>query len=121
MFDNGYLKEIDELIDYAQKKNLKVLVESHTKQEFENMVKTNADIFGINNRNLDTLEIDLNTTKEILEDEEKSNIIISESGIESPEQIQFLKNCGADAFLVGSSIMKSDNIEKNVRRLVESI
>ena len=121
LFDYGYLKEIDELIDYAHRKDLKVLVESHTNQEFENMLKTNTDIFGINNRNLDTLEIDLNTTKIILEDQKKSKIIISESGIESPEQIQFLKKCGADAFLVGSSIMKSDNIEKNVRRLVEAI
>ena len=121
LFDNGYLKEIEELIDYAHKKDLKVLVESHTKQEFQNMIKTNADIYGINNRNLDTLEIDLNTTKIILEEQKKSKLIIAESGIESPDHIQFLKKCGADAFLVGSSIMKSDNIEKNVKELVEAI
>ncbi|HSB50904.1 MAG TPA: hypothetical protein VLC72_06235 [Nitrosopumilaceae archaeon] len=46
---------------------------------------------------------------------------MSESGIESPEDIQFLKKSGADAFLVGSSLMKSDNIEENVKKLVNAI
>jgi len=121
LFDNGFIKEIDEFIDYSHKNGLKILIESHTKDEFNNSLKTDADILGINNRNLDTLEMDLNTTKNILKDHKKSKIIISESGIESPEQIQFLKKCGADAFLVGSSLMKSDNIEGNVKELVKAI
>ncbi len=120
LFDLGYVHEIEELIDYAHKKDLKVLLESHTKSEFENSQKTDADLLGINNRNLDTLEIDLNTTKNLLENFDHSQIIVSESGIESPQDIQFLKKCGAGAFLVGSSIMKSDNIEDNVKRLVNA-
>ena len=59
--------EMDELIEYGHKNGVKVLVEAHTSKEFENACKTNADIVGINNRNLDTLKIDLNTTKNILE------------------------------------------------------
>ncbi|MBI3255074.1 MAG: indole-3-glycerol-phosphate synthase, partial [Nitrosarchaeum sp.] len=46
--------------------------------------------------------------------------ILSESGIETPKDIQYLKKCGADAFLIGSSIMKSDNIEEHVRKLVNA-
>jgi indole-3-glycerol phosphate synthase len=120
LFDQGYLKEIEEFIDYAHKKGIQVLVEVHTKQEFENALKTQADLIGINNRNLDTLEIDLKTTENILERFEKTRSILSESGIETPEDIQYLKKCGADAFLIGSSIMKSNNIEEQVRNLVNA-
>lgn len=121
LFDQGYLDEIDEFIDYAHKKNVRVLVESHTKQEFENSLKTDADLIGINNRDLDTLEIDIETTEKLLKNHNKSRPILSESGIETPSDIQFLRKCGADAFLVGSSIMKSDNIKAFVKRLVEAI
>jgi len=120
LFDQGFLKEIDEFIEYAHKKELKILLEVHTKQEFENALKTEVDLIGINNRNLDTLEIDLKTTETVLEGYEKSRLILSESGIETTEDIQYLKKCGADAFLIGSSIMKSDNIEEQVRKLVRA-
>ena len=120
LFDQGYLKEIDEFIDYGHKQGLDVLLEVHTKKEFQNALKTEADIIGINNRNLDTLEIDLKTTEVILEGYEKSRIIISESGINTTEDIQYLKKCGADAFLIGSNIMKSNNIEEQVKKLVNA-
>jgi len=120
LFDQGFLKEIDEFIEYAHKKELKILLEVHTKQEFENALKTDVDLIGVNNRNLDTLEIDLKTTEIVLEGYEKSRPILSESGIETIEDIQYLKKSGADAFLVGSSIMKSDNIEEEVRKLVKA-
>ena len=121
LFDQGFMNEIDEFIEYSHKNGLKVLLESHTRGEFENSLKTKADILGINNRNLDTLELDINNTKNILENFDKSRIVISESGIEKPEDVQFLHNCGASAFLVGSSIMKSDNITEHVSQLVNAI
>ncbi len=120
LFDQGFLNEIDEFVDYGHKKGLKILLEVHTKQEFENALKTKADLIGINNRNLDTLEIDLKTTEKVLEGFEKSRPILSESGIENAEDIEYLKKCGADAFLIGSSIMKSDNIEEQVKRLASA-
>ncbi len=120
LFDQGFLKDIDEFIEYSHKKELKILLEVHTKQEFTNALKSKADLIGINNRNLDTLEIDLKTTETVLEGYEKTRPILSESGIETSEDIQYLKKCGADAFLVGSSIMKSDNIEEQVRKLVSA-
>jgi len=120
LFDQGYLKEIDEFIDYGHKQGLEILLEVHTKKEFQNALKTEADIIGINNRNLDTLEIDLKTTEVVLEGYEKSRIILSESGINTTEDIQYLKKCGADAFLIGSSIMKSNNIEEQVKKLVNA-
>jgi len=120
LFDQGFLKNIEEFIKYGHKKGLKILLEVHTKHEFENALKTEADLIGINNRNLDTLEIDLKTTKKVLEGYKKTRPILAESGIETVEDIQYLKKWGADAFLVGSSIMKSDNIEEYVRKLVNA-
>jgi indole-3-glycerol phosphate synthase len=121
LFDSGQLDEIDEFVEYGHRQGLKVLIESHTKKEFENSLQTNADLIGINNRNLDTLEIDIGTTRKILDGFDKDRIIISESGVESPSDIVFLKKSGADAFLVGSSIMKNQDIEQNVRSLVNAI
>ena len=92
LFDNGFVNEIDEFIDYGHKNGLKILLESHTKTEFDNAMKTNADIVGINNRNLDTLEINLETTKQILENSQKSKIILSESGINSSDDVKFLSH-----------------------------
>jgi len=121
LFDNNFVSEIDEFIDYGHKNGLKILLESHTKAEFDNAIKTNADIIGINNRNLDTLEINLETTKQILENYHESKIILSESGINSAGDVKFLRDCGADAFLIGTSIMKSPDIQNSVSKLVSAI
>ncbi len=119
IFDRRLAKGIDEFIDYAHKKNLLVLIESHTKQEFLDSIMTQSDLLGINNRNLDTLEIDLKTTQVILKEQKKDNrIIISESGIETPQDIRILTQYGADAFLVGSSVMRSRDIKGSVSSLV---
>ena len=121
IFDNGMINDIDGLIEYGHKLGLKVLTEAHTIQEFENSCNTDADIIGINNRNLDTLKIDLNTTKKILENSEKTKLVISESGISKPDYIQFLHKCGADGYLVGTSIMKANDIQQSVQNLVNAI
>ncbi len=120
LFDQKFLSDIDEFIDYGQKQGLQILLEVHTKQELENALTTKADLIGINNRNLDTLEIDIKTTESILSGIETSRPILSESGINTAEDIQYLKKCGANAFLIGSSIMKSDNIEEQVKKMVNA-
>ena len=121
IFDNGLVNDIDGMIDYGHNLGLKVLIEAHTKQEFDNSCNTNADIIGINNRNLDTMKIDLSTTKEILHNTKKTKLVISESGISTSDDIRFLHKCGADAYLVGSSIMKTDDIQQTVQNLVSAI
>ena len=120
LFDKKFLDDIDEFVEFGHKNGLKVLLEVHTLEEFNNALKTNADLIGINNRNLDTLEIDLTTTEKILKNFDSSRPIISESGIESPDHIKFLKESGASAFLIGSSIMKSQNIEEHVKKLANA-
>ena len=115
IFDKGMAEgSLEKFSEYAKKIGLQVIVETHFEDEFKDVIKLNkncdqlCDIVGINNRNLDTLQIDLNTTKKILSSCDKfKNLILSESGIYSKNDIIYLKECGADAFLIGTSLMEN--------------
>jgi indole-3-glycerol phosphate synthase len=112
---------LDEMISYVHGEGLEVLLETHTVDEFEAASLTDADIVGINNRDLKTLEIDLSVTERILaEAGHPDKLVVSESGISSAQDIRYLRGCGADAFLVGSSIMATSNLGFKVRELVDA-
>ncbi len=112
---------LHEAVIYAHLKGLQVLLEVHNREEFDQAVETDADMIGINNRNLATLSVDLSTTVKILENApHNGKIVVSESGIRSAEDLRLLKQAGADAYLVGTSVMKSGDIESKVRELVEA-
>ncbi len=123
LFDRGYCEgDAQSMIGQAHSFGLEVLLESHSEEEFLRAVKTSADLVGINNRDLKTLKVNLEVTKQILSKHyPRRKVVVSESGINTPQDIRFLRECGARAFLVGTSIMKSDNIREKVVQLVESI
>lgn len=112
---------IERFTDKAHKLGMEVLLETHTEDEFRQAMNSNADLIGINNRNLDTMQIDIKTTEYILKRCEKRKPVISESGISEAEQIKYLKSVGADAFLIGTSIMESNNIKDKVGELVMAV
>jgi indole-3-glycerol phosphate synthase len=122
LFDRNYCDTNREaLIKYAHSKNIEVLLETHTEDEFRSALQSDADLIGINNRDLRTLKVDLKTTIRILEKYSNLNeTIVSESGIETPEDIISLRNSGASAFLVGRSLITASNTENKVRQLVEA-
>jgi indole-3-glycerol phosphate synthase len=122
LLDRGYCEmDADKMIAYAHGRGLEVLLETHTPEEFKTALDTEADIVGINNRNLATLKIDLNTTKQTLQKYGKGDkIVISESGIKTPSDLQFLRSCGADAYLIGSSIMLTENVVLKVKEFVQA-
>jgi indole-3-glycerol phosphate synthase len=122
LFDRGYSdRTLDEMIAGAHVLGLEVLLEAHTATEFSSAVKTGADLVGINNRNLGTLKVDLNVTKKILsKNGPKGKLVISESGINTPTDIRFLRESGARAFLIGLAIMSADNVEEKVREFVNA-
>ena len=96
---------IEKFAEYAYKKGLQVIIERHSEKEFEEVLKLQqqTNLIGINNRDLNSLITDISTTQRLLKKHDKGkNIIISESGISQPEEIQSLKNAGADAFLIGT-------------------
>jgi indole-3-glycerol phosphate synthase len=122
LFDKGHCEATEvEMIAYAHSKGLEVLLETHIEAEYVSALKTDADLIGVNNRNLDTLKTDLNTTQQILSAQGKQGrTVVSESGIKTSGHLQFLRGCGADVFLVGSSIMLTDDIEQKVKELVNT-
>jgi indole-3-glycerol phosphate synthase len=124
IFDLGLAEgSIERFSNLARSKGLSTLVEVHYEKEFKEVLDNteNYDLIGINNRNLSTLETDLEVSMRLLKKYDKAkNVIVSESGIASSEQILSLKNAGADAFLVGTSIIESEDISSKVMELCRS-
>ena len=122
LYDRGYGQiTLDNMIEYVHVNGLEVLLEVHTNEEFKTAKKTKADIIGINNRNLANLKIDLNNTEKILKTNSfEGLIVVSESGINTPADLQLLSHAGASAFLIGSSIMLTENVEEKVREFVNA-
>jgi len=123
VFSNRLIEyTLDYMIDKAHSYGLEVILEVHDEHELDYALSSNADIIGINNRDLNTMQIDLNTTVRLvslLDGKKKgSRYIISESGITSKEHVLYLKRFNIDAFLVGTAIMSSDNIKNKVKELV---
>ena len=121
VFDANLAEGRDRLISRAHRHGIRVLLEVHNRAELKSAQESACDIIGVNNRNLDTLKISLETTRDVLYGYEDPRLAISESGIESGDHIRYLKRCGADAFLVGSSIMRKGNIKESVKNLVLSL
>lgn len=112
---------LDTMLHEANQLRLETLVEANETSEFENVLRLRPDLYGINNRNLSTFETDLSTTEKILANKPSvDRPIVSESGIESAHDIKRLKTAGATAFLVGTSIMRSQDMERKVRELVNA-
>jgi indole-3-glycerol phosphate synthase len=125
IFDENLAEgNIETFADHAHRLGLQTLIEVHEQHELQEVLKSRSlnGLIGINNRNLQNLEIDLSTTERLLKTFSKGkNLVISESGINTPEDVQYLKKSGADAFLVGTSIMQSGDIGSKVRQLYLSL
>ena len=122
LFDRGYCQQpLAQMIGDAHARNLEVVLETHNTAEFRRAVSTDADLVGINNRNLGTLKVDLNVTKRILKKNVTNDkLVVSESGICAPADLRFLRECGAQAFLIGSAVMLADDFESKVREFVNA-
>lgn len=119
---------LETIIERARKIGLGVILETHTTDEFKEAMVMNKkykqqNLIGINNRNLDNLEISLDTTKNILAENPKSgNVIISESGIHKGSDIAKLLAAGADAFLVGTSLMQdTEKMADGIKEIISSL
>jgi indole-3-glycerol phosphate synthase len=123
LFERGHGEcSIKEMITEAHSKNLEVLLETHNDDEFRFAVDTDADLIGINNRDLETLKVDLHVTRRILKNNDaKSKIIVTESGINTLADLRFLRACGTHAFLIGSAIMRAGNVEEKVKEFVQAV
>jgi indole-3-glycerol phosphate synthase len=112
-------REIEMLSRLAFNLNLKILFEIHNNSEYKRALNLNFDLIGINNRDLKTFITDINTTIKIIEalGKPERKIIISESGINSKDDIRVLRAGGADGFLIGERFMKQKDIEAAIADL----
>jgi indole-3-glycerol phosphate synthase len=119
-FSKYPIASLSRMIRCAHDSQLEVLLEVHHADELQRALNTEADIVGLNNRNFSTLETDLTTTARLMAeaDRDTEKVLISESGFESAEDIRKVKTARVDGFLIGSSIMLSEDLERKVREFV---
>jgi indole-3-glycerol phosphate synthase len=101
----------------ARDLDLDVLMEVHTEEELEGALEVDADVIGINNRDLGDLSVDIERTYELLSDVPAGKTVVSESGFSNRAQLEDLERVGVDAVLIGESLMRSPDLEAATREL----
>lgn len=114
-------QKLKELYQISKKFSLETLIEVHNEKELDRALNIEPQIIGINNRDLDTLQLDLLTTERLVPKVPEDIIVTAESGVKSPKDVKYLLSCGADAVLVGTTIMKAEDIAARTKELVHSI
>ena len=97
---------------------LDALVEVHTSDELRRAVSTGAKIIGVNNRDLQTFEVSLNTSERVIAEAPQNSIMISESGLHDPEQLRHLQALGFRGFLIGEALMRARDPERALCDLI---
>ncbi|MBU6363046.1 MAG: indole-3-glycerol phosphate synthase TrpC [Acidobacteria bacterium] len=110
--------ELTSLQDQAGEIGLDCLVEVHDEEELETALECGAEIIGVNNRNLQTLDVDPDTALRLLVDAPAGSIVVAESGITSNADVQRLEEAGVDAILVGEALMREDDPAAAVHALL---
>ena len=110
-------RQLKDLRDICHDLGMAALVEVHDRLDIEKAVACGADIVGINNRDLNTFNVSLETTLKLAPLVPEGHIIVSESGVKNKGDLQLLKQAGIQAVLVGTSLMKSKDIGKKAREL----
>jgi indole-3-glycerol phosphate synthase len=113
------VERLRELREYAGKFGIAALVEVHDERELESAAASGADIVGVNNRDLRTFEVSLETSLRLVPMIPQGVLKVSESGIRSAEDVRTLRSAGFDAFLVGEHLVKAADRAAALRALVE--
>ena len=111
-------QQIEDYMGIARLLGLDVLVESHTYKELDKTMRAGATLVGINNRDLATFTVSLQTTLDLVKDIPDDRIVVSESGIKTRDDVVRLHQAGVDAVLVGESLMRENDIGKKVKELL---
>jgi indole-3-glycerol phosphate synthase len=110
-------EQLKEYLEICRSFGMAALTEIHDQDDLDKALECGAEIIGINNRDLDTFEIRLNTTLELAPRIPEGYVKVSESGIYNGEDVHPLKQVGIQAILVGTSLMESQDIGKKAREL----
>jgi indole-3-glycerol phosphate synthase len=110
-------EQLKRFLEICRSFGMSALTEIHDQDDLEKAIECGAEIIGINNRDLDTFEIRLNTTLELAPRIPEGRVKVSESGIHGTEDVQLLKQMGIQAVLVGTILMKSHDVMKKATEL----
>ncbi len=113
ILDDGMLRDFGEL---AKELKLDALVEVHDEEELWRVLRLDAEIIGVNNRDLQNFEIRLETTKRLARLMPEDKVFVSESGITCDEDVRELTACGVDALLVGRALMEAAHPKELAKR-----
>jgi indole-3-glycerol phosphate synthase len=111
------LRDLAELLRETRALDLDALVEVHDERELEVALEVDADVLGINNRDLADFSVDIERTYELLSDVPAGKTVVSESGFSTREQLDDLERVGVDAVLIGETLMRAEDVEAAVRSL----
>ena len=109
---------LSEFLDLASNLGLDCLVEVHTEKDLRKAMKVKAQLIGINNRNLSTMEIDIKTTQELYPLISKEKVVVVESGIKSYKDLLFFKVLVVEAVLIGEAFMEASDIKARIREIM---
>lgn len=110
-------EQLRALYDEARAIDLDCLVEVHDAEELERALEADAEVIGINNRNLDEQRIDIATTFELMPDVPAGKTVVTESGISGRAELEELERVGVDAVLIGGALMSAADPEAKTREL----
>lgn len=109
-------EQLRRLYEEAKSIMLDVLVEVHDLREMDRALEIGADLIGVNNRNLKTFEVNLETTAELADEVPDDVLLVSESGIKSPEDAMRVLEAGANAVLIGETLMRADDPSREIEK-----
>ena len=112
-------EELARLYRESHALDLDAIVEIHDEEELDQALEVDADVLGINNRDLEDFRVDIQRTFDLLADVPAGKVVVSESGIHSREQIDELEQVGVDAVLIGEVLMRAADPEEAVRQLTQ--
>jgi indole-3-glycerol phosphate synthase len=110
-------RDLQELYEEARALDLDCLVEVHDGDELDRALEADAEVIGINNRDLDEQRVDIQTTFELMPDVPAGKTVVAESGISGREELMELERVGVDAVLIGGALMLADDPEAKTREL----
>lgn len=111
--------QIEEYLGICDELGLSAIVETHDEKEVETAVSANARIIGVNNRNLKDFTVDSNNSRKLRELIPSDRIFVSESGLKTPEDVANIRRAGADAVLIGETVMRAAD-KKEALKLLRS-
>jgi indole-3-glycerol phosphate synthase len=109
---------LSDFISLSSELGMPALVEVHNERELEKALKAKAEIVGINNRDLTTFNVDINTTFRVIKEVPQGKVIVSESGINNSDDVKMLRDAGVHAILVGESIVTAKDVGKKIKELI---